>query len=150
MSAIIPPFAPARIPGEIRTFGGSTIPPGWLLCDGSAVSRTTYAALYAALGGAASPHGQGNGTTTFNVPDLQGRVAMGAGSGAGLTARANGAKGGAESVALGIGDMPTHDLLRPVVGGVVRARSEGSLGRRAGSLRARPGYALSSGPGREL
>lgn len=55
-------------------------PAGWLLCDGRAVSRSTYAALYAALGGATSPHGQGDGSTTFNLPDYQGRLLVGRGT----------------------------------------------------------------------
>lgn len=50
---------------------GTTPPPGWLERNGAAVSRTLYAALYAALGGAASPWGQGDGATTFNLPDAR-------------------------------------------------------------------------------
>src|SRR6185503_20590605 len=46
-------------------------PSGWLNCDGSAVSRTTYANLFAAIG---TTFGAGDGSTTFNVPDLRGRV----------------------------------------------------------------------------
>ena len=64
-------------PGVIVDFGGATPPTGWLLCNGAAVSRTTYANLYAALGSATSPYGQGDGTTTFNVPDCRGRVRAG-------------------------------------------------------------------------
>lgn len=56
--------------GTILPFGGAAAPTGYLLCDGSAVSRTTYAALFTAIGTAWGP---GNGTTTFNVPDLRGR-----------------------------------------------------------------------------
>lgn len=52
-------------------------PEGWLLCNGAAISRTTYSALFAAIGTA---YGAGNGSTTFNVPDLQGRVAVGKGT----------------------------------------------------------------------
>jgi hypothetical protein len=50
--------------------GSSSAPTGWLLCDGSAVNRTTYAALFAAIGTA---HGTGDGATTFNLPDYRGR-----------------------------------------------------------------------------
>lgn len=70
--------------GTIQMFGGSTPPNGWLLCDGSAVSRTTYATLYAVIG---TTYGTGDGSTTFNLPDLRGRAPIGAGSGTGLTAR---------------------------------------------------------------
>jgi microcystin-dependent protein len=59
-------------------FAGSSIPAGWLECDGSAVSRTTYAALFTAIGTA---WGVGDGTTTFNLPSWAGRVSVGAGTG---------------------------------------------------------------------
>ena len=71
-------------------------PSGFLLCDGSAVSRTTYATLYSYLGGAASVWGQGDGSTTFNVPDFRSRAPVGAGTGPGLSARALGGSGGAQ------------------------------------------------------
>lgn len=61
-------------PGMISMFAGSSAPSGWLLCDGSAVSRTTFANLFTAIG---TQFGSGNGSTTFNVPDLRGRVAVG-------------------------------------------------------------------------
>lgn len=61
--------------GEIRMFAGTTPPAGgWLLCRGQAVSRVDYAALYNTLG---NTYGAGNGTTTFNIPNLQGRVVVG-------------------------------------------------------------------------
>ena len=60
--------------GTIIQYGSDTIPEGWLLCDGSAVSRTTYADLYAVIG---TTFGAGNGSTTFNVPNLKGRVGVG-------------------------------------------------------------------------
>ena len=53
--------------GVVQAFAGKTIPSGWLLCDGSAVSRTTYAALFAVIG---TTYGAGNGSTTFNLPNL--------------------------------------------------------------------------------
>lgn len=64
--------------GMIVMYGNATPPTGFLACDGSAVSRTTYAALYAVIG---TSFGVGDGTTTFNVPDLRGRVPVGAGTG---------------------------------------------------------------------
>jgi microcystin-dependent protein len=90
--------------GMIAPFAGAsaTVPTGWLLCDGSAVSRTTYSALWDVLrnGGSTSPYGNGDGTTTFNLPDLLGRVPMGAGAGTGLTSRALGSELGDETVLL--------------------------------------------------
>ncbi len=53
--------------GIVQAFAGTTIPNGWLLCDGSAVSRTTYAGLYAVIG---DTYGNGDGSTTFNLPNL--------------------------------------------------------------------------------
>lgn len=61
--------------GTIAPFGGGTVPEGWLLCDGTAVSRTTYSALFSAVG---TVHGQGNGSSTFHLPDYRGRFLRGA------------------------------------------------------------------------
>jgi microcystin-dependent protein len=66
--------------GTIQTFGGGTVPDGWLLCDGSAVSRTTYGDLYAKVGTA---WGAGNGSSTFHLPDLRGRFLRGRDGGVG-------------------------------------------------------------------
>ena len=60
--------------GVIHIFAGSTAPSGWLICDGSAVSRTTYADLFAVIG---TTYGSGDDSTTFNLPNLKGRVAVG-------------------------------------------------------------------------
>lgn len=60
--------------GALMPYAGSSAPNGWLLCDGSAVSRTTYAALFSAIG---TSFGNGDGSTTFNVPDMRGRVPAG-------------------------------------------------------------------------
>lgn len=60
--------------GVILPFAGDTVPHGFLLCDGQAVSRSTYARLFAAIGIA---HGQGNGTTTFHLPDCRGMFLRG-------------------------------------------------------------------------
>jgi hypothetical protein len=65
-------------PGSIIAFGGGTTPGGWILCDGSAVSRTNYAQLFAAIGAA---WGNGDGSTTFNVPDLRGMFLRGVNGG---------------------------------------------------------------------
>ena len=60
--------------GEVVPYAGATAPAGSLLCFGQAISRTAYVGLFTALGTA---HGVGDGTTTFNLPDLRGRVAAG-------------------------------------------------------------------------
>lgn len=61
-------------PGMVSPFAGSTTPSGWLLCDGSAVSRTTYSALFTAI---STIYGVGDGSTTFNLPNAKGRVISG-------------------------------------------------------------------------
>lgn len=77
--------------GTIAPFGGGTVPTGWMLCNGSAISRTTYSALFSSIG---TSHGQGDGTTTFNLPDyrgqfLRGRVDINTVSGSGIAASNN-------------------------------------------------------------
>ena len=64
-------------PGAVVPYGGGTAPTGYLLCDDSAVSRTTYATLFAIV---STTYGAGNGTTTFNVPDLRDRLPLGKGT----------------------------------------------------------------------
>lgn len=66
---------PASLPsGMITMTAANTAPSGWMLCNGSAVSRTTYADLFTAIG---TTYGVGDGSTTFNLPDLRGRVPAG-------------------------------------------------------------------------
>jgi len=60
--------------GAIKPWGKATAPVGYLLCDGTAVSRTTYADLFAVI---STTYGAGNGSTTFNVPDLEGKMPQG-------------------------------------------------------------------------
>jgi microcystin-dependent protein len=95
-------------PASVLDYAGAAAPTGFLLCDGSAVSRTTYSGLYSALGGASSPWGQGDGSTTFNVPDLRGVATIGAGQGTGLTNRVLAATGGSETQALATANLPAH------------------------------------------
>jgi len=75
----------------------TTAPSGWLLANGDAVSRSTYSALWTALGTTSSPYGQGDGSTTFNLPDLRSRVPVGVGQGSGLTNRTLGGTVGTEN-----------------------------------------------------
>lgn len=85
--------------GQIVMYGGTTPPDGWLLCNGQSVSRTKYSALYNALGGENSPYGQGNGSTTFNLPNFCGRTPVGVGTSdaTGATAHTLGQKAGEEA-----------------------------------------------------
>lgn len=91
--------------GAIQAYGGSSVPTGWLECVGTAVSRTTYADLFAAVGTA---WGAGDGSTTFNLPDLRGRAVIGVGTGSGLTARSLGGSGGSETHQLTVPEIPAH------------------------------------------
>jgi microcystin-dependent protein len=97
--------------GMISPFAGSTAPTGWLLSDGSAVSRTTYADLFTAIG---TTYGVGDNSTTFNLPDLRGRVPaaldnMG-GTDAGRLSLANtlGTTAGTQTHTLTTAEMPVH------------------------------------------
>ncbi|MCI4360264.1 MAG: phage tail protein [Thermoplasmata archaeon] len=87
-------------PGLIIPSARSDTPPGWLTCSGQAISRGTYAALFDAIGVA---YGAGDGSTTFNVPNLAGRFPWG------HTAPNRGQAGGLETVALSVAEMPVHD-----------------------------------------
>lgn len=103
--------------GALMAFAGSAAPTGWLLCYGQAVSRATYAALFTAIG---TTFGVGDGSTTFNVPDLRGRVAAGddnmggtaanrlTTAGGGVDGATLGAAGGAETHTLTTAQMPAH------------------------------------------
>lgn len=95
----------ATVPtGGITMYGASTAPTGWLLCDGTAVSRTTYAGLFTAIG---TTYGVGNGSTTFNLPNLKGRVPVGRDS-ADTAFDVLGETGGAKTHTLTTAEMPSH------------------------------------------
>src|SRR6516164_7389609 len=103
--------------GTVVDYAGGTAPGGWLLCYGQAVSRTTYAPLFTAIG---TTWGVGDGVTTFNVPDLRGRGTYGkddmGGSAAnritnavsGVVGTTLGATGGNEGHTLSTAELPSH------------------------------------------
>ena len=101
-------------PGMMVPFAGtvSTPPAGWLLCNGQAVSRTTYAKLFAAIGTA---YGVGDNSTTFNLPDLKGRVPVGEDTGATRLA-ANNARGN-------VAGAETHKHTTTTAGGTTATSS---------------------------
>lgn len=88
--------------GMVVAFAGTTAPSGWLLCTGGTVSRTTYADLFDTIG---TTYGSGDGSTTFNLPDLRNRVAVGTGA---SPFGAVGATTGAQSVELATANLPSH------------------------------------------
>ena len=98
---------PSVIPiGVIEMFAGSTAPNGWLVCDGSTVSRKTYSDLFKVIG---TTYGAGNSNTTFTLPDMRGRTPIGVGTGSGLTARTLAATTGVETVALSTAELASHN-----------------------------------------
>ena len=90
--------------GEISIFAGNFAPRGWALCEGQLLPIGQNQALFSLLG---TIYG-GDGRTTFALPDLRGRTAIGAGNGPGLTDRRLGAKGGSESITLNLSQIPSH------------------------------------------
>ena len=90
--------------GEIRMFAGNYAPSGWAFCNGQTMPIQQYTALFSLLG---TTYG-GNGTTTFQVPDLRSRLPMHWGQGAGLTNHVIGQTGGQENVSLNASQMPAH------------------------------------------
>lgn len=89
--------------GSIQMYGGTSAPEDWLICDGAAISRTTYASLFAILG---TSYGVGNGSTTFNLPDLRGRVAVGKSTDTEFDAL--GETGGSKTETLTTSNLPSH------------------------------------------
>jgi microcystin-dependent protein len=96
--------------GEIRMVGFNYAPNGWLTCDGQLLPLSQYSALFALLG---TTYG-GNGTTTFGLPDLRGRVPIHQGNGVGLSPYTMGASSGTENVALLAPQIPAHTHLMGV------------------------------------
>jgi microcystin-dependent protein len=90
--------------GQITIFGGNFAPRGWAFCNGQLLSIAQYSAVFALLG---TTYG-GDGQTTFALPNLQGRVAIGFGNGPGLSPRALGQSGGEENHTLVVTEMPAH------------------------------------------
>lgn len=105
---------PAMPAGVVLPYAGGTAPTGYLFCTGGAISRTTFAALFAVVG---TTYGAGDGSTTFNLPDLRGRFPLGRDNMGGtaasrvtfLPATELGHAGGAQSHTLTITEMPPHN-----------------------------------------
>ena len=90
--------------GEIRSFAFDFAPRGWAVCAGQLLPINQNQALFALLG---TQYG-GDGRITFALPDLQGRVPVGAGQGPGLSPYSQGEQGGAEAVTLQSNEIPSH------------------------------------------
>jgi microcystin-dependent protein len=127
-------------------YAAATAPAGWLNCDGSAVSRTTYADLFAVT---STTYGVGNGTTTFNLPDLRGRIPVGldnmGGTDAGRLSVANtlGGTGGTETHTLTSAQIPAHShgntLSNATVAALTHSHAEGNLAAAVGAANGNAG-----------
>ena len=91
--------------GCVIPFAGAAAPTGWLLCQGQAVSRTTYAQLFSVIG---TTYGSGDGKTTFNLPDMRGRVAVGS------DANSPGVKVGTKGAAIQDYNLPGNTVIAPI------------------------------------
>lgn len=126
--------------GTILAFGGADAPSGFRLCDGQTISRTTYAALFAVVGTA---FGAGDGSTTFRLPDLRGRVLAGKDnlggtpanrltSASGFASNNIGETAGGETHTLTAAQMPVHDH-------AIRFKNAGTAGSGSGLMRSNAG-----------
>jgi microcystin-dependent protein len=107
---------------EVRMFAGNFSPRGWQFCNGQLLSIAQSTAVFALVG---TIYG-GNGQTTFGMPDFRGRVAVGAGNGAGLTSVQLGEISGANTSTLLSTNLPAHN--HQVTGNInVQAASDGAL-----------------------
>ena len=125
-ATVVALLALAMPSGAILPFAGASAPAGYLLCGGQAVNRTTFASLFAVIG---TTYGAGDGSTTFNVPDLRGRVPAGldnmggtaanriTSGGSGITGTTLGASGGAETVTQTTSTLVSHNHSASTVSG---------------------------------
>lgn len=90
--------------GEIRMFAGNFAPKSWAFCSGQIINISSNTALYSILG----TYYGGNGSTTFALPDLRGRMAVGVGNGPGLSPITLGQKAGVETITLTTDNIPAH------------------------------------------
>lgn len=146
--------------GVVVPFAGSTSPAGWQLCYGQAISRTTYAGLFTAIG---TTYGSGDGSTTFNVPDMRGRAVagldnMGGTAASRLTATvlsaANtlGATGGTETHTLTTAQLASHNHTQDSHNHTQNAHAHDFVGKYGGSTTislnlSAPGYSSDYGIG---
>lgn len=105
-SQVIPAVNVGFPAGSIIQYAGSSAPSGWLLCDGSAVSRTTYSSLFAVT---STLYGTGDGSTTFNVPNFKSKLPMGYNA-SDTPFDTLGETGGSQTHTLSQSELPSYDL----------------------------------------
>ena len=110
--------------GEIRLFAGTFAPKNWAFCNGQIINIAQNTALFSILG---TTYG-GNGTTTFALPQLQGKAVLGPRTGPGLSTYALGQTEGAENVTLTVGQMPAHTHTAMTGGGLQTGTGKGQSG----------------------
>jgi microcystin-dependent protein len=127
VQAVVSALVPA---GTMVKTAATSAPTGWLLANGAAVSRTTYATLFANIG---TTYGAGDGSTTFNLPDMRGRVAVHPDGG---TFAAIGGTGGEQTHALTVAELASHghNLSSDSAGTPAGSVNSASAGTPAGSL----------------
>ena len=157
-SSVIEQFVPS---GLMAPYPGATAPTGWLLCFGQAISRTTYAALFAVVG---TTYGSGDGSTTFNLPDLRGRVIAGqddmggtsanrlTGLSGGVDGDVLGGTGGSESHTLTVAQIPLHGHPAFISTSASDPDSTGGLALNVQTVSTYPAYTgtLSATPGQQI
>lgn len=116
--------------GYTTGFAGNFAPKNWAFCSGQIINIASNTALFSILG---TTYG-GNGTTTFGLPDLQGRTVVGAGQGPGLSMYALGQKGGFESTTLTLNQMPGHSHPVSVVAANKATENDGDVATAANSV----------------
>jgi len=126
----------------IMMFGSNFAPKGWALCAGQLLPIAQNTALFSLIG----VYYGGNGTTNFALPDLQGRVAVGAGNGPGLSSYALGQVGGTESHTLVSTEMAAHTHTAGAVH-IPVSNNNGSLDEANGNILATPGTDIYATPG---
>lgn len=109
-TSVVAPSSSNTPAGILLPYAGSSAPAGYLICDGTAVSRTTYATLFGVVG---TVYGAGDGSTTFNLPNMQGRTPMGVGTYtdpvSGSVSRTLGQSVGAAAHVLTIAELAAHN-----------------------------------------
>lgn len=116
--------------GEVRMFSGNFAPNAWMFCDGSLISIAEQQALYSVIG---TTYG-GDGVSTFALPDLRGRAAVGTGAGPGLTPRTAGELGGSETNTLQTPQLPQHTHTASVLLSLAAVSTAGTTNDPTGNL----------------